>query len=189
MKFSMIVLIVLLALVAAFGLQNPGEHTVRFLQLSWVTSMLGVIVASFAAGVLGGWLAGLPGFFRRRAEACRGREADPGARGRGRRSQENRRNIDPSVHGERAVSDARLSDGERKLLLCLLAFYREIGPGATPALNGLDEEAGLERWEISEAVAALRAKGLIEYWELQPAVRLTPEGLRVVLRLPEEGDA
>ncbi|OGR22471.1 MAG: hypothetical protein A2559_04500, partial [Deltaproteobacteria bacterium RIFOXYD2_FULL_66_9] len=69
MKFSLIVLIVLLALVAAFGLQNPGEHTVRFLQLSWVTSMLGVIVASFAAGVLGGWLAGLPGTFRRRAEA------------------------------------------------------------------------------------------------------------------------
>ena len=87
------------------------------------------------------------------------------------------------------MSDARLSDGERKLLLCLLAFYREIGPGATPALNGLDEEAGLERWELSEAVAALRAKGLIEYWELQPAVRLTPEGLRVVLRLQEEGDA
>ena len=70
MKFSMIVLIVLLALVAAFGLQNPGEHTVRFLQLSWVTSMLGVIVAAFAAGVLGGWLAGLPGFFRRRSEAA-----------------------------------------------------------------------------------------------------------------------
>jgi len=70
MKFSMIVLIVLLALVAAFGLQNPGEHTVRFLQLSWVTSMLGVIVASFGAGVLGGWLAGLPGFFRRRADAA-----------------------------------------------------------------------------------------------------------------------
>jgi len=87
------------------------------------------------------------------------------------------------------VSDARLSEGERKLLRCLLGFYREIGPGATPALKGLDEEAGLERWEISEAVAALRVKGLIEYWELQPAVRLTPEGLRAVLRFPEEGDA
>jgi len=86
------------------------------------------------------------------------------------------------------VSGPRLSDGERKLLRCLLAFYREIGPGATPALKGLDEEAGLERWEVSEAVAALRAKGLIEYWELQPAVRLTPEGLRAALGLPEEGD-
>jgi len=87
------------------------------------------------------------------------------------------------------VNDARLSDGERKLLLCLLAFYREIGPGATPAVKGLDEETGLERFEISEVVAALHAKGLIEVWELQPAVRLTPEGLRAVLRLEEEGGA
>ena len=87
------------------------------------------------------------------------------------------------------MSDPPFSENERKLLLCLLRFYLEIGPGATPAVKGLDEEAGLERFEISEAVAALRAKGLIEYWELQPAVRLTPEGLRAVLRLPEEGDA
>ena len=87
------------------------------------------------------------------------------------------------------MSERSFSDNERKLLLCLLAFYREFGPGATPALKGLDEEAGLERWEIEEAVAALRAKGLIEYWELQPAVRLTSEGLRVILRLQEEGGA
>jgi hypothetical protein len=87
------------------------------------------------------------------------------------------------------VSDRSLSGNERKLLRCLLRFYREIGPGATPGLKGLDEEAGLERWEISEAAAALRAEGLIEYWELQPAVRLTPDGLRTVLRFPEEGDA
>lgn len=87
------------------------------------------------------------------------------------------------------MSDRSFSVNERKLLLCLLAFYREFGPGATPALKGLDEEAGLERWEIEEAVAALRAKGLIEYWELQPAVRLTPEGLRFILRLQEEGCA
>ena len=87
------------------------------------------------------------------------------------------------------MSDPPFSENERKLLRCLLRFYGEIRPGATPGLNGLDEEAGLERWELSEAVAVLRAKGLIEYWELQPAVRLTPEGLRAVLRLPEEGDA
>lgn len=87
------------------------------------------------------------------------------------------------------MSDPSLSVNERKLLHCLLRFYREIGPGATPGLNGLDEEAGLERWEISEAVSVLRAKGLIEVWELQPAVRLTPEGLRAVQCLPEEGDA
>ena len=87
------------------------------------------------------------------------------------------------------MSDRSLSGNERKLLHCLLRFYREIGPGATPGLKGLDEEAGLERWEISEAVSGLRARGWIEYWELQPAVRLTPEGLRAVLHLPEEGDA
>ncbi len=87
------------------------------------------------------------------------------------------------------MSDPSLSGDERKLLHCLLRFYREIGPGAAPALKGLDEEAGLERWEISDAVSSLRAKGLIEYWELQPAVRLTSEGLRAVLLLPEEGGA
>ena len=87
------------------------------------------------------------------------------------------------------MSDPPFSENERKLLLCLLTFYREIGPGATPALKGLDEETGLDRWELSEAVSGLRAKGLVEYWALQPAVRLTPEGLRAVLRLPEEGDA
>jgi hypothetical protein len=87
------------------------------------------------------------------------------------------------------VSGLSLSGDERKLLRCLLRFYREIGPGAAPALKGLDEETGMERWEISEAVSGLRAKGLVEYWELQPAVRLTPEGLKAVLSLPEEGDA
>ena len=87
------------------------------------------------------------------------------------------------------MSDLPLPGNERKLLRCLLRFYREIGPGATPGLKGLNEEAGLERWEVSEAVSGLRAKGLIEYWELQPAVRLTPEGLRIATGLPEEGDA
>jgi uncharacterized membrane protein YciS (DUF1049 family) len=70
MKLSMIVLIVLLALVAAFGVQNPGIITVRFIHLTGDTSLLVVIVAGFGAGVLGGWLAGLPGFFRRRSEAA-----------------------------------------------------------------------------------------------------------------------
>jgi len=82
-----------------------------------------------------------------------------------------------------------VSDIEKKLLLCLLAFYREIGPGATPGLRGLDEEAGIEPWELPEAVKSLRGRGLIEYWELQPAVRLTPEGLRLVLRLSGDGGA
>ena len=72
-----------------------------------------------------------------------------------------------------------LSVPGRRLLACLLLFYREVGPAATPGLKGLDEEAGIERHELDEAVGELRGKGLIEYWELQPAVRLTEYGLRV----------
>ena len=86
------------------------------------------------------------------------------------------------------MTDPSLSGNERKLLRCLLRFFRDFGPGATPALKGLDEEAGLEPWELAEVVAALRVKGLIEYWELQPAVRLTSGGLEAALRLPEEGE-
>ena len=68
MKFSMFVLIVLLGLVAAFAVQNPVDVTVRFFSLSGTTHLLVVIVASFAAGVLGVWLASIPGYFRRRSE-------------------------------------------------------------------------------------------------------------------------
>jgi uncharacterized membrane protein YciS (DUF1049 family) len=70
MKAVFFVLVVLLALVAAFAVQNPGIITVRFLHLTGQTSLLVVVVAGFGAGVLGGWLAGLPGFFRRRGEAA-----------------------------------------------------------------------------------------------------------------------
>lgn len=80
-----------------------------------------------------------------------------------------------------------LTDVERKLLLSLLLFYREFGPSATPALKGLDEEAGIERHELEEAVKGLRSKGLIEYWQLQPAVRLTAPGLALALRLDGGG--
>ena len=65
----LLVLVVLLALVATFAVQNPGVIVVRFLTYSGYTSLLVVIVAGFVAGVLGGWLAGLPGFLRRRSEA------------------------------------------------------------------------------------------------------------------------
>lgn len=83
----------------------------------------------------------------------------------------------------------KLSGSETKLLSCLLVFYREIGPGATPGLAGLDDEAGLERHELDEAVKGLRNKGLIEFWELRPAVRLTREGLLLAERLHgSEGD-
>jgi uncharacterized membrane protein YciS (DUF1049 family) len=69
MKAVLLVLVVLLALVATFAVQNPGVIVVRFLTFSGYTSLLVVIVAGFGAGVLGGWLAGLPGVLRRRSEA------------------------------------------------------------------------------------------------------------------------
>jgi len=87
------------------------------------------------------------------------------------------------------LSGPGLSDPERKLLLCLLAFFREVGPAATPGLPGLDAEAGLERHELDEAVRGLRDKELIEYWELQPAVRLNEAGLRLAMALESgQGD-
>lgn len=79
-----------------------------------------------------------------------------------------------------------LSAVEKKLLRCLLLFYREIGPGATPAIAGLDEEAGLERHELEEAIKGLRRKELIEYWPLQPAVRLNEAGLRLAMALERD---
>jgi uncharacterized integral membrane protein len=69
MKATLLVLVVLLALVAAFAVQNPGMIVVRFLTFSGYTSQLVVIVAAFAAGVVSVGLARLPGFFRRRSEA------------------------------------------------------------------------------------------------------------------------
>jgi uncharacterized integral membrane protein len=69
MKAVLLVLVVLLGLVAAFAVQNPGVIVVRFLTVSGYTSLLVVIVAAFAAGVVSAGLAGLPGFFRRRSEA------------------------------------------------------------------------------------------------------------------------
>jgi hypothetical protein len=85
------------------------------------------------------------------------------------------------------VTHRFLSRSEEKLLRCLLAFYRDIGPGATPGLSGLDDEAGLERHELEEAVRGLRAKGFIEYWELQPAVRLSEPGLRLAVSFEGDG--
>jgi uncharacterized integral membrane protein len=69
MKASLLVLVFLLALVATFAVQNPGVIVVRFLTFSGYSSLLVVIVAAFAAGIVSAGLAGLPGFFRRRSEA------------------------------------------------------------------------------------------------------------------------
>ena len=65
----LLVLVVLLALVATFAVQNPGIIVVRFLTYSGYTSLLVVVVAALAAGMVSAGLAGLPRFFRRRSEA------------------------------------------------------------------------------------------------------------------------
>ena len=63
---TLLLIIVLLALVAAFAVQNPGILTVHFLHLSGATSLLVVIVVAFGAGVLVGLLCGVPASLRRR---------------------------------------------------------------------------------------------------------------------------
>ena len=70
MKVALLVLVVLLALVATFAVQNPGVIVVRFLTYSGTTSLLVVAVAALAAGMVSAGLAGLPRFFRRRSEAA-----------------------------------------------------------------------------------------------------------------------
>jgi len=70
MKAVLLVLVVLLALVATFAVQNPGTIVVRFLTVSVSTSLVVVIALSLVAGVLAGGLARLPAFFRRRSEAA-----------------------------------------------------------------------------------------------------------------------
>lgn len=69
MMAALFILVVLLALVATFAVQNPGVIVVRFLAYSGTTSLLVVVVAALAAGMLSVGLAGLPRYFRRRSEA------------------------------------------------------------------------------------------------------------------------
>jgi hypothetical protein len=80
------------------------------------------------------------------------------------------------------------NDAERKVLRALYLFYKEFGPGATPNLKGLDAEAGIMKHELEDAVRSLRDKGLIEYWELGPAVRLTEDGLRLILNTEKRSE-
>ncbi len=81
MRAVLIVLVLVLAVVAAFAVQNPGVVTVRFVHLSAETSLLVIIVFSFGAGILAGWLAGVPASFRR-ARRIRELEAQVAAKGR-----------------------------------------------------------------------------------------------------------
>ena len=65
MRAVLLLIVVLLALVAAFAVQNPGIIDVRFLHLSGSTSLLVIIVLAFGIGVLVGFLGGVPSTFRR----------------------------------------------------------------------------------------------------------------------------
>jgi uncharacterized integral membrane protein len=65
MRAVLILIILLLALVAGFAVQNPGILTVHFLHLSASTSLLVVIVVAFGIGVLVGFLGGMPSSLRR----------------------------------------------------------------------------------------------------------------------------
>ena len=65
MRAILLLIIVLLAMVAAFAIQNPGIITVNFFHLSTATSLLVVIIAGFGAGVLVGFLGGIPASLRR----------------------------------------------------------------------------------------------------------------------------
>ena len=101
MKAMLLVLVVLLALVAAFAVQNPGIIVFRFLTYSGYTSLLVVIVAAFAAGMVSAGLAGLPGFFRRRSEAAPRRDGSGSSRPRSEISRENPGGRRPPRPGER----------------------------------------------------------------------------------------
>ncbi len=81
MRAVLLLLVIVLALVAAFAVQNPGVVTVRFLHLTASTSLLVIVVLAFGAGILAGWLAGVPASFRR-ARRIRELEAQAAAKPR-----------------------------------------------------------------------------------------------------------
>ncbi|MDA8121814.1 MAG: LapA family protein [Deltaproteobacteria bacterium] len=65
MRIVLVIVVLLLAVVAAFAVQNPGIITVQFLHLSASTSILMVIVVAFGIGVLVGFLGGVPTSLRK----------------------------------------------------------------------------------------------------------------------------
>lgn len=66
MRMVLVLLVVVMGIVAAFAIQNPGIVTLQFFHLSADTSILVVIIAAFGAGVLVGFLPGIPTAFRRK---------------------------------------------------------------------------------------------------------------------------
>ena len=66
MRLVLVLLVIVMGLFAAFAIQNPGIITVKFFTLSGETSILVVIVTAFGAGVIVGFLPGIPASFRRK---------------------------------------------------------------------------------------------------------------------------
>jgi uncharacterized integral membrane protein len=66
MRLVLIVLVILMGLIALFAIQNPGMVTVNFFNYYAETSILVVIVAAFGAGIIVGFLPGIPSSFKRK---------------------------------------------------------------------------------------------------------------------------
>jgi len=79
MRLILIVLIILMGVVAVLGIQNPGIVKVNFFNYYAETSILIVILAAFGAGVIVGFLPGIPTAFKRRRR-IRELESDLAAR-------------------------------------------------------------------------------------------------------------
>lgn len=65
MRLVLIVLVLLMGIVAIFAIQNPGIVTINFFNYYAETSILVVIIVAFGAGVIVGFLPGIPAAFRR----------------------------------------------------------------------------------------------------------------------------
>jgi len=66
MRLVLIVLVLLMGIVAIFAIQNPGIVTINFFNYYAETSILVVIIVAFGAGVIVGFLPGIPAAFRRK---------------------------------------------------------------------------------------------------------------------------
>jgi uncharacterized integral membrane protein len=66
MRLVLVLLVIVMGMLATFAIQNPGIIPVKFFTLSGNTSLLVVIVAAFGAGLLVGFLPGIPSSLRRR---------------------------------------------------------------------------------------------------------------------------
>lgn len=66
MRIVLVILVLLMGIVAVFAIQNPGIVTINFFNYYAETSILVVIIVAFGAGVLVGFLPGIPSAFRRK---------------------------------------------------------------------------------------------------------------------------